>query len=39
MKIIDFELKGNQVKFYVGSDYCDDYYGDDTDDYYYGAYY
>lgn len=32
MKIIDFELKGNQVKFYVGSDYCDDYYGDDWND-------
>lgn len=32
MKIIDFEINGNQVKFYVGSDYCNDYYGDDWDD-------
>lgn len=32
MKIIDFEIKGNQVKFYVGSDNCNNYYGDDWDD-------
>lgn len=32
MKIIDFEKKGNVVKFYVGFDNCDDYYGDDWDD-------
>lgn len=32
MKIIDFEKKGNQVKFYLGSDDCDNYYGDDWDD-------
>ena len=32
MKIIDFEIKGNQVKFYLGSDNCDNYWGDDWDD-------
>lgn len=32
MKIIDFEKKGNMVKFYVGSDDCAGYYGDDWDD-------
>lgn len=32
MKIIDFDRHGNQVKFYVGSDYCENYYGDDWND-------
>ena len=32
MKIIDFYIKGNQVKFYVGADNCKDYWGDDWDD-------
>lgn len=32
MKIIDFEIKGNQIKFYVGSDNCEDYWGDDWND-------
>ena len=32
MKIIDFEVKGNQIKFYVGADNCVDYWGDDWDD-------
>lgn len=32
MKIIDFEKKGNVVRFYLGSDDCKDYYGDDWDD-------
>ena len=26
MKIIDFEKKGNMVKFYVGSDNCTNYW-------------
>lgn len=30
MKIIDFEKKGNVVRFYLGN--CNDYYGDDWDD-------
>ena len=32
MKIIDFELKGNQVLFYLGADNCNNYWGDDWDD-------
>ena len=32
MKIIDFAKKGNVVRFYLGADDCDDYYGDDWDD-------
>lgn len=32
MKIIDFEKKGNVVRFYLGEDACDDYFGDDWDD-------
>ena len=32
MKIIDFELKGNVVRFTLGADDCDDYWGDDWDD-------
>lgn len=32
MKIIDFKVKGNQVKFFLGSDNCTDYWGDDWDD-------
>ena len=32
MKIIDFEIRGNQVKFYVGVDNCKNYWGDDWDD-------
>lgn len=32
MKIIDFEIKGNQIKFYVGTDNCENYWGDDWDD-------
>lgn len=32
MKIIDFEKKGNVVRFYLGDDNCDDYWGDDWDD-------
>ena len=32
MKIIDFEKKGNVVRFYVGSDNLENYYGDDWDD-------
>lgn len=31
-KIIDFEKNGNQVKFYIGTENCNDYYGDDWDD-------
>lgn len=31
-KIIDFEKNGNQVKFYIGTEDCNDYYGDDWDD-------
>ena len=33
MKIIDFDKKGNVVRFYFGNDYCDDYHGDDWNDY------
>lgn len=32
MKIIDFRKKGNLVRFYLGSDDCNDYYGDDWND-------
>ena len=32
MKIIDFEKKGNLVRFYLGNDNCTDYSGDDWDD-------
>lgn len=32
MKIIDFERKGNVVRFYLGDDSCDDYWGDDWND-------
>lgn len=32
MKIIDFEKKGNVVRFYLGDDDCNDYWGDDWDD-------
>ena len=32
MKIIDFELKGNLVRFTLGDDNCDDYWGDDWND-------
>jgi len=32
MKIIDFEKKGNVVRFYFGDDDCNDYLGDDWDD-------
>lgn len=32
MKAIDFEKKGNLVRFYLGDDDCNDYWGDDWDD-------
>lgn len=32
MKIIDFEKKGNVVRFYLGADDCSDYWGDDWND-------
>ena len=32
MKIIDFEVKGNVVRFHLGEDDCFDYWGDDWDD-------
>ena len=32
MKIIDFEPKGNVIRFYLGDDDCADYWGDDWDD-------
>lgn len=32
MKIIDFEKKGNLVRFYLGEDDCTEYRGDDWDD-------
>ena len=31
-KIIDYEKKGNIVRFYLGKDDCEDYHGDDWDD-------
>lgn len=35
MQIIDFEQKGNVVRYFVGDDDLKDYYGDDWDDYNY----
>lgn len=32
MKIIDFDRKGNVVRFYLGADNLKDWYGDDWDD-------
>lgn len=32
MKIIDYELKGNVVRFYLGKSTLTNYYGDDWDD-------
>ena len=32
MKIIDFEKRGNLVRFYLGTDGCKDYCGDDWND-------
>ena len=32
MKIIDFEPKGNAIRFYLGDDECNDYWGDDWND-------
>lgn len=32
MKIIDFDRKGNLVRFYLGNKDCYDYWGDDWDD-------
>ncbi len=32
MKIIDFEVKGNVVRFALGADDCYNYWGDDWDD-------
>ena len=32
MKIIDFEKRGNVVRFYCGKDDCEDYWGDDWND-------
>lgn len=32
MKIIDFKLKGNLIRLYLGQDDLNDYYGDDWDD-------
>lgn len=32
MKVIDFSRKGNVVRFYLGADDLEDYYGDDWDD-------
>ena len=32
MKIIDFEKRGNVIRFYCGKDDCDDYWGDDWND-------
>ena len=31
-KIIDFERKGNVVRFFLGADDCEDYWGDDWND-------
>lgn len=33
MKIIDFETKGNVIRFALGADDCDDYWGDDWNDF------
>lgn len=32
MKIIDFETKGNVIRFALGDDNCTDYWGDDWND-------
>ena len=32
MKIINFEKRGNVIRFYCGKDNCDDYWGDDWND-------
>ena len=32
MKIIDFERKGNVIRFYLGADELESWYGDDWDD-------
>lgn len=32
MKIIDFDKRGNLVRFFLGDDDCDDYHGDDWND-------
>lgn len=32
MKIIDFDVKGNTIRFYLGEDDCFDYHGDDWND-------
>ena len=32
MKIIDFQPKGNAIRFYLGEDDCFDYWGDDWSD-------
>lgn len=32
MKIIDWECKGNLVRFYLGDDECSEYWGDDWND-------
>lgn len=32
MKIIDFGRKGNVVRFFLGNDDCEDYWGDDWND-------
>ena len=32
MKIIDYEKRGNVIRFYCGKDNCDDYWGDDWND-------
>lgn len=32
MKIIDWERKGNLVRFYLGDNNCDDFWGDDWND-------
>lgn len=37
MKIVDFERKGNLVRFYLGEDDLEEFYGDDWDDYPYDS--
>ena len=32
MKIIDYARKGNVIRFYLGDNDCNDYYGDDWND-------
>lgn len=39
MKIIDFEKRGNVVRFYCGKDDCEDYWGDDWNEHSYDRYY